>query len=82
MALSSGARPRARRWSRAIYEAFPQVQGLLYPSSMYAHRPAVALYERATAAMPKRPTFHRPLTDPALLGVLKATTMEVGYVVF
>ncbi len=82
MALSSGARPRARRWSRAIYEAYPQVQGLLYPSSMYAHKPAVALYERALPAMSRRPTFHRPLTDPALIGMLKQVTLEVGYAVF
>jgi len=32
MALASGQRARARRWSQAIYEAFPQVDGLLYGS--------------------------------------------------
>lgn len=82
MALSSGPRPRAQRWSRAIYDAYPEIQGLYYPSSMYANKPAVVLYERALPAMPPRPAFHRPLTDPGLLGMLKKVAWEVGYELF
>lgn len=79
MALSSGPRPRARRWSQAIHAAFPEVQGLWYPSAMLANRPAVALYERAEAALPRVPVFNRPLADPALLTPLKNAAYDLGY---
>ncbi len=79
LAMSSGPRPRAQRWSSAIYEAYPHVQGIWYPSSVHANRPAVALYERARSAVPGSPFFHRPLADPALLVPLRAFALEVGY---
>jgi hypothetical protein len=59
MALNSGPRARARRWSMAIYAAYPQAEGLWYPSSMHANQPSVALYERARDALPSAPFFHR-----------------------
>jgi len=79
MALATGPRPRARRWARAIHDAYPSVEGLYYPSSMAANRPALALFERAESALPRAPLFHRPLTDPALLTVLKKVSREYGY---
>jgi len=51
MALNSGPRPRARRWSAAIYDTYPHIGGLWYPSSMYGGTPAVALYERIEDAL-------------------------------
>ena len=39
-------RPRARRWSQAIYAVYADAAGLWYASSMHANAPAVALYER------------------------------------
>ena len=66
MALCSGRRDRARAWSRRIYEDCPAIEGLYSPSSMDGNRPAVALYERASGALPARPVFHRALADPAL----------------
>ncbi|HEV7517688.1 MAG TPA: RES family NAD+ phosphorylase [Thermoanaerobaculia bacterium] len=79
MALCSGPRSRSRPWSCAIYDAYSGVQGLYYPSSMHAHRPAVALYERALAALPPTPVFHRPLSDPALLSDLERVARHLGY---
>ena len=79
MAISSGPRPRAQRWSRAIYGAYPAVQGILYPASMHGNRPAVALYERAAPALPRSPAFHRPLLDPVLLPVLAQAAHDLGY---
>lgn len=79
MALNTGSRPRAQRWSRAIYEAYPAVQGLYYPSSMHSNRPSVALYERGASAMPPTPIFHRPLIDPDLLSVLVRVAKDIGY---
>jgi hypothetical protein len=70
MAINSGPRSRSRLWSQTVYEAYPEVQGFYYASSMHANRPAFALYERAQPALPAAPVFNRPLSDPALLGDL------------
>ncbi|MEQ1564515.1 MAG: RES domain-containing protein [Myxococcota bacterium] len=80
MAINTGRRDRARRWSQAMYAAFPNVDGLWYPSSMYANQPCVALYERAQASLPRNPVFHRLLADPAVLRRLKGACVAVNYV--
>jgi hypothetical protein len=77
--INSGPRPRCRRWSRTIYEAYPGVFGLLYASSMNGNRPAVALYERAARALPEAPDFNRPLSDAALLVPLERIASDLGY---
>jgi hypothetical protein len=79
MVLSSGPRSRSRLWSRALYDAYPAVQGLYYPSSMNANRPAIAFYERAARAIPPAPEIHRPLSDPALLADLDRSAQRLGY---
>jgi hypothetical protein len=79
MAINSGPRPRARRWSQAIYAAYPSVEGLLYCSSMHANQPAAALFERAQSAIPPAPAFHRALADPGLLLRLDAAATLLGY---
>lgn len=79
MAITSGQRTRARRWSQVIYTAFPGVDGLLYGSSMNANHLCVALYERTQGAMPTRPVFHRLLSDPAVLTLLKNACAALGY---
>jgi hypothetical protein len=79
MAINTGPRPRARRWSRAIYAAYPAAQGLYYASSMDGNAPAVALYERAAPAMPARPFLHRALADPLLLPALAGAADQLGY---
>lgn len=78
-AINSGQRPRARRWSQRIYEAYPMIAGLWYPSSMGGNRPAIALYERAARAMPGRPVFHRALADPALTAIVLRAAARFGY---
>lgn len=79
MAINSGPRPRARRWSRAIYAAYPEVGGLWYASSMHANRPAVALYERSIDGLQDRPFFHRSLDDPMMIVPLRNAVRELGY---
>ena len=81
MAINSGPRPRARRWSQAIYAAYPAVEGLYYASSLDANRPAVVLYERAARALPRRPTFHRALADPTLTAAIVRAARRFNYVV-
>ena len=79
MALSSRPRPRAQRWSGAIYDALPNADGLLYPSSMFANQPAVALYERSRHALPGAPFFHAPLTHPGLAVPLYHVARQLHY---
>jgi hypothetical protein len=80
--INSGPRPKSWRWSRTIYEAYPDVCGLLYASSMNGNRPAVALYERAARALPEAPDFNRPLSDAALLLPLERIALDLGYDLF
>ena len=78
-AIHSGARPKARRWARAFYDAYPTLHGILYCSSMWGNAPAVALFERAASALPDDPVLHRALSDPALQRVLAVAAAECGY---
>ena len=77
--INSGPRPRCRRWSRAIYDAYPDLMGLCYASSMNGNEPAVALYERASKAIPRLPLFNRPLSDAPLLVPHERIAAELGY---
>jgi hypothetical protein len=79
MLINCGSRPRARAWSRAFYEAYPQIQGLHYASCMHENRPSLALYERSGAAIPPRPSFHRALSDQALRLMLRNAAVELNY---
>lgn len=79
MLINGGRKDRTRRWSQAIYDAFPRVDGLLYCSSMHANRPTVALYERVERAIDPVPFFHRELADPSLLDPLRRVASELGY---
>ena len=81
MALMTGARSVTRNWARGFYDAYPETEGLLYPSSMHANRPAMVLTNRAEAAgvIPVQPSFHRALGDPTLLGMLKNVAWTLGY---
>ena len=79
MALNTGPRSRAQRWSRVIYDAYPGASGVYHASSMYRNRPCAALYERGATALPRMPEFHRPLRDPALLPVIRQVARDIGY---
>ncbi len=77
--INSGNRHIAQQWSRAIYVAFPAVQGLWYRSKMYGSMPAMALYERARGALPAQPSFHTALASPAIFDVLDNAAAHLGY---
>lgn len=79
MALSTGAHARARRWALAVHRAFPELDGLWYPSSMYKNLPCAALWGAAERAMPSRPRFHRRLDAPELRAVVANVCLELGY---
>ncbi len=79
MAINSGSRAKARAWSRAIYAAYPNLEGLRYASSMNANQPALALYERAKSALPAAAALDLPLSAPALMASLAAAAVRFGY---
>ena len=78
--LVSGPFTHAQNWSRGFCEAYPQVHGVHYLSSL-TNRPTVALYERAVEASPiaSEARFHRALADPLLHRVLTGIVDEIGY---
>ena len=80
MNIHSGPKPKARRWSQQIHEAWPEVDGILYSSSMYGGEPAIALFERGLRAIPRQPNFHRELRDPVMTSVLASTAQQIDYV--
>ncbi|MDQ6602168.1 MAG: RES family NAD+ phosphorylase [Chloroflexota bacterium] len=79
--INNGDRHDARRWSRAIYTAFPQVDGLWYRSKMHGGMPCLALFERAGRVMAALPSFHAALASPDMFDVVKDTANQIGYVV-
>jgi hypothetical protein len=81
MAIHSGNRRRARGWARDLYQAYPELQGILYAASMHAGRPAMALNERALAGdlLPAHPLFNRSLADDVMLDSLEAAAADLGY---
>ena len=81
MGLLTGSRSVSRTWARAFHESFPEIDGIYYPSSMHANRPAMVLNERARDAgvMPVQACFHRSLGDPAILSILRNAAHELGY---
>jgi hypothetical protein len=78
-AIHSGPRSRARVWARELYDAYPDVQGLYYGSSMNGHAPAIALNERAQRAMSEQPQFHRALNDDILVETLQQIALRLSY---
>ncbi len=78
-AISSGHRPKAQAWARAIYEAYPKVEGLWYPSSMHGGHPALVLFERAEGALATGTDLDVPLSHPGLLPDLVRAAGSLGY---
>jgi hypothetical protein len=78
-AIHSGPRCRSRAWARELYDAYLELHGLYYGSSMNEHAPAVALNERAQRAMPEQPQFHRALNDDMLVEVLQQIALRLSH---
>lgn len=83
MGLMTGPRAVGRNWARGLYEAYPDAQGLAYPSSMHANAVAIVLNDRTdpSVALPRSPGFHKALDDASMLTLLKNAARELGYVV-
>ena len=50
-------------WSRLIYEAYPDLHGISYPSARHQGGTNIALFERAIFALPAEPREDLALTD-------------------
>ncbi len=81
-AIHSGPRPRAQAWARAVYDAFPLIEGVRYCSSMNANQPSIALFERALGALPPLPTSNDALSTPLLRALLLRFATRLGYRLF
>jgi hypothetical protein len=79
LALSTGSHPRARAWSRAIWSAYPEADGLWYASAMDGGAPAIALYERSMDAVPAVPALSAALSEPGLRLMLARAAAELNY---
>ena len=80
-ALSTGSRKRARLWSQAVYEQYPTIVGLRYPTKMHGGAVSLALYERARGALAPTPNFDRALSDGAMTAVLLTAAADLGYAI-
>ncbi|MAM87228.1 MAG: hypothetical protein CME36_07965 [unclassified Hahellaceae] len=78
-AIHSGPRRTARAWSAAFYDIYPDIDGLMYCSSMNGNAPAIALYERGRDALPARHLKHYPLAAKALDDVMYGIALDLGY---
>jgi hypothetical protein len=79
-AIATGPHVRAQRWARAIYAAYPGLDGLIYRSSMNGRGVCHALWAPAKDAIPRSPLFHRRLEDPVLYDALRVACANIGYV--
>ncbi len=79
MAINTGPRPKARRWAQQLYEAYPNAQGIYYPSSMYANKPSLALFERGKDVIPDQYEFNRRLSAKGLANTIAITASKIGY---
>jgi hypothetical protein len=78
-AIHSGPRARARAWARELYDAYSDIQGFYYGSSMNGHAPAIVLNDRAQRAVPEAPQLHRALNDDILVEVLQRIAVRLSY---
>jgi hypothetical protein len=78
-AIHSGPGARARALARELYEAYPDIQGFHYGSSMNGYAPAIVLNDRAQRAIPQAPQLHRALNDDMLVEVLQRIAVRLSY---
>lgn len=80
--IAVGPHDWSRRWAVAIYDAYPQLDGLYYRSAFGGGALAVALFERAIDALPPgggADFFDQPLAHPAFGSRLHRACRDLGY---
>jgi hypothetical protein len=79
-ALLAAPRSVCRRWARAIYTTWPDLDGLYVPSTM-TWRPNIVLWTAAADSIPMMPAFSRPLAHPLVWSITQAAAGEIGYTI-
>jgi hypothetical protein len=77
-ALLAAPRSICRRWARAIYTTWPELDGL-YVASTMTGRPNIVLWNAAADSIPTMPSFSRPLAHPLVWSIAQAAAAEIGY---
>lgn len=77
-ALMSGPRAVARRWARTIWNAYGELDGISWSSSVLPAGRSLVFFERAADAVPTHPLLHVPLQHPRLLAPLARIAEEYG----
>lgn len=79
-ALLAAPRSVCRRWARAIYTTWPDLDGLYVPSTMTG-RPNIVLWTAGADSIPMMPEFSRPLAHPLVWSITQAAAGEIGYTI-
>lgn len=76
--LAGGRKDTCRNWSHTIQSTWPDLDGLLVPSSMNG-KPSVVLYAHARDTFPTGPQVARPLNSPALAGIIRDAATQLQW---
>jgi len=79
-AISTAPHDVTQRWTRAIVDAFPHLDGIRY-NSRFAGHACLALFTPANSAMPTRPLLSLPLDHPDLATRLAGAAKRLGYLI-
>ncbi|MDV6012247.1 RES family NAD+ phosphorylase [Haloechinothrix sp. LS1_15] len=81
--IASGPKKITQVWARAIRAAYPDLDGLWYPSSMDSGNPAICLWDpSARSALPSDPDLLLPLSHPGLDMPIARVCNELNYVMY
>ncbi|MBA0128173.1 RES family NAD+ phosphorylase [Haloechinothrix sp. YIM 98757] len=81
--IASGPKKVTQVWARAIRKAYPDLDGLWYPSSMDSGNPAICLWDPpARSALPGTPDLLLPLSHPGLDMPLARVCNELNFVMY
>lgn len=78
-ALMAGSTAVAQRWARRIWQQYDELDGVCWSSPPSPSSRSVALFERATTAVPLRPALNVPLAHPGLSAPLSRIAEDLGY---
>ncbi len=82
--LSTGPHPTTKRWARAIHDAYPDLAGMTWVSSVHPPGRALVLNERAAdgkGVVASRLHFDRPLSDGMSSALMAAAASVIGYAI-
>ena len=79
-AIASGERARSREWARAIRQVYPELDGVLTPSSIVPSARVAALWAPpAESALPRNPLALLRLDRPELTELIDRIVDRYGY---